>query len=105
MHRDICLSNPEPIVAWIDAFIRELYEIRQILEVEGTPDSAAVEDVFQKCFEARQLWLAGDFNRSDKAARPTADMPTMGEAFFGTRLMEYQRRFLGGGQGKNEGRK
>jgi prephenate dehydrogenase len=105
MHRDICLSNPEPIVAWIDAFIRELYEIRQLLEVEGTPDSAAVEDVFQKCFEARQLWLAGDFNRSDKAARPTADMPTMGEAFFGTRLMEYQRRFLGGGQGKNEGRK
>ena len=92
-------------MAWIDAFIRELYEIRQLLEVEGTPDSAAVEDVFQKCFEARQLWLAGDFNRSDKAARPAADMPTMGEAFFGTRLMEYQRRFLGGGQGKNEGRK
>ena len=105
MHRDICLSNPEPIVAWIDAFIRELYEIRQILEVEGTPDSAAVGDVFQKCFEARQLWLAGDFNRSDKAARPAPELPTIGEAFFGTRVMDYQRRLFGGEQEKNDGRK
>ena len=31
MHRDISVTNNEPIVSWIDSFIRELYEIRKVL--------------------------------------------------------------------------
>ncbi len=37
MHRDICVSNPQPIVAWIDAFIRELYEVRNMLDDSDGP--------------------------------------------------------------------
>ena len=109
MHRDICVSNSEPIVAWIDAFIRELYEIRQLLGVEGTPDSAAVENVFQQSLVAREMWRAGEVSQDPKLNRPSADVPgfaeTMGEAFFGRGLMAYQRKFFGGDRGKSEDRK
>ena len=99
MHRDICLSNPEPIVAWIDAFIRELHDMRQLLGGESPPDSAAVEDVFQKAFVSRELWRAGELDRGDKARQTGDEMPgfaeTMGDAFFGRKMMQAQRKFFG----------
>ena len=109
MHRDICLSNSEPIVAWIDAFIRELYDVRQLLAAEESPDSAAVEDVFQQAFVARELWRSGEFGQTDQAHRSKAEIPgfaeSMGEAFFGRKLMEYQKRIFGGASGRTSDRR
>ena len=48
MHRDICLTNPDEIVAWIDSFIRELYETRKVLTAEGGPDTGAMQKVFEQ---------------------------------------------------------
>ena len=108
MHRDICLSNSEPIVAWIDAFIRELYEIRQLLGGDAPPDSAAVEDVFQKAFVARELWRNGEFGQADKTRKSNAEIPgfaeLMGEAFIGRKLMDAQKRFFRGEQEKESRR-
>ena len=99
MHRDICLSNPEPIVAWIDAFIRELHDIRQLLGGDSPPDSDAVQDVFQKAFVARELWRAGEVDRGYKASGSEEEIAgfgeTMGDAFFGRKLMQAQRKILG----------
>ena len=54
MHRDICVTNPEPIVAWIDAFIRELYEMRKTLTSEDGPDIEAVQEMFEGASTARE---------------------------------------------------
>ena len=60
MHRDICISNAQPIVAWIDAFIRELYEYRKLLDTDGEPpDTDAVGTVFEDAMLARNKWMAG----------------------------------------------
>ena len=82
MHRDICLSNPEPIVAWIDAFIRELHQVRLLLGSESPPDSDAVEDIFQKAYVARELWKNGDVHAA--AALPKVEIPGLAESMFGT---------------------
>ena len=37
MHRDICITNPEPIVAWMDSYIRELYDLRNLLAARTGP--------------------------------------------------------------------
>ena len=63
MHRDICISNAQPIVAWIDAFIRELYEYRKLLDTDGAPpDTDAVGEMFEDARLARNKWLAGEVN-------------------------------------------
>lgn len=99
MHRDICLSNPEPIVAWIDGFIRELYEIRKALDTERGPDGAAVQEMFEQASVARARWLAGAVNSRSRQAGPAAEIPnfaeSMGEMFAGRKLMQAQKRFFG----------
>ena len=97
MHRDICVTNPEPIVAWMDSYIRELYELRNMLAKEGGPDPDAVHEVFEEAMNARARWKAGILTKID---RVTSDIPSfaesMGEVFMGRRGMEVQKKILGG---------
>jgi len=97
MHRDICVTNPEPIVAWMDSYIRELYELRNMLAKEGGPDPDAVHEVFEEAMNARARWEAGIFTKMD---RVTSDIPSfaesMGEVFVGRRGMEAQKKFFSG---------
>jgi len=97
MHRDICVTNPEPIVAWMDSYIRELYELRNMLAKEGGPDPDAVHEVFEEAMNARARWEAGIFTKID---RVTSDIPSfaesMGEVFVGRRGMEAQKKFFSG---------
>lgn len=97
MHRDICVTNPEPIVAWMDSYIRELYELRNMLAKEGGPDPDAVHEVFEEAMNARARWKAGILTKID---RVTSDIPSfaesMGEVFIGRRGMEVQKKILGG---------
>ena len=100
MHRDISITNHEPIVNWIDSFIRELYEIRNTLNYEAGPDPAAVEELFKHAGEERARWLSGAIQPGSRAQRPAPDIPTVGESmaqmFMGSKLMEAQRRMFGG---------
>ena len=108
MHRDICLTNPEPIVAWIDAYIRELYDLRNMLAVEGGPDPDAVHQVFVDAMDARARWQAGIFTTKDRISGPASNIPTFGESmsemFIGSKGMEIQRKLLGGDK-NNRGKK
>jgi prephenate dehydrogenase len=99
MHRDISITNREPIVSWIDSFIRELYEIRNLLKDDSAPDSTAIEELFDHAHEERDRWLAGLVTPGSHAQRNPPDIPTfsesMGEMFLGSKGMEAQRRIFG----------
>ena len=104
MHRDICVSNPEPIVSWIDTFIRQLYQVRQLLADGENLDSAAVLDLFVQARVARAKWLAGDYGSQSRQYSPHQELPTfaesMGDMFMGRKLMDAQRRFFRGDGGR-----
>jgi prephenate dehydrogenase len=102
MHRDICLSNPKPIVAWIDAFIRELYEVRKMLDGQDGqrdgPQGEAIQQMFEQASEARARWLAGGVTQGARGSHPDSEMPTfsenMGQLFVGKKVMDAQKRFF-----------
>lgn len=100
MHRDICVSNPEPIVAWMDAYIRELYDLRNMLANENGPDPETVHQVFVDAMDARARWNAGIFSTIDRLGGPSSEIPTfaesMGEMLVGRRGIEAQKKILGG---------
>ena len=107
MHRDICMSNPEPIVAWIDSFIRELYDVRTLLDQKENLDGAAILNVFVQAGEARAKWMAGDYGPRSKQNNPHQELPSFAESmsdmFVGRKLMEAQRRIFRGT--RDEGRR
>ena len=98
MHRDICVTNPEPIVAWIDAYIRELYDLRNMLANEDGPDPEAVKQVFVDAQDARARWQAGIFTKLDRVSGPAIPTfgETMSEMFIGRRGMEIQKKLFAG---------
>ena len=109
MHRDICVSNPEPIVAWIDSYIRELYQVRQLLDSETGPDSEAIYDFFEHAAEARARWLAGAVTPMSRRRSNQPEIPTfadsMGTMFAGSRGVEALKRATrGDGDRRRRGR-
>jgi prephenate dehydrogenase len=98
MHRDICVSNPEPIVAWIDRFIRELYEVRKLLDNGEGPAAEDVKQVFEQANDARTKWLAGLVTPMARQQASRPEIPTfsetMGQMFVGRKGMDMQRRFF-----------
>lgn len=108
MHRDICVTNPEPIVAWIDTFIRELYKARQLLAESENLDTAAILDLFEQAREGRARWLTGDYGAQARQYNPNEELPTfaqsMGDMFVGRRLMDAQRRVFRGSRGGDQQR-
>ena len=114
MHRDICISNAQPIVAWIDAFIRELYEYRKLLDTDGEmPDTGAVGAMFEDALLARNKWLAGEVNARSRELEHTPEYPTfsqsMGQMFLGGFADRARRMMMGappndrGGDDRNSG--
>ncbi len=101
MHRDICLSNPEPIVAWIDAFIRELYEVRKMLDDGNEPSGDDIKQVFDDASQARARWLAGLVTPLARRGGPATEIPSfsenMGQMFMGQKAMDAQKRFFNRG--------
>ena len=100
MHRDICATNPEAIVSWIDSFIRELYKIRQLLADSENLDTEAILDLFIKARNERARWMAGDYGAQARQYNPHGELPTfsqsMGDMFVGRRLLDAQRRLFRG---------
>ena len=107
MHRDISITNREPIVSWIDSFIRELYEIRNLLKDESGPDPAAVGQLFEQAAEERNRWLAGAITPGSRAQRKGPEIPSfsesMGEMLLGSKGMEAQRRLFRSGRDEDRG--
>ena len=100
MHRDICVSNAEPIVAWIDAFIRELYEYRKLLDTSGEPpDEKAVETLFEDARIARAQWMAGEVNPKAREMQQAREYPSFSESmsqmFMGSWGQRALRRMMG----------
>ena len=100
MHRDICVSNAQPIVAWIDAFIRELYEYRKLLDTDGAePDAGAVETLFEDARVARAKWMAGEVNPKAREMQQVSEYPSFGESmsqmFMGGWGQRALRRMMG----------
>jgi prephenate dehydrogenase len=113
MHRDICLTNSQPIVSWIDAFIKELYEFRKILEAEPQPDGEVVKGVFDQMADARASWLAGEATAQARmATRGGEAMPSVGENMqsmfmgnIGRRLFQANKGMLKDSWDKEKGRR
>lgn len=53
MNRDICLSNREEIVYWIDCYIEGLKELRSLVDENGE----GLKDALVRAQEARGRWL------------------------------------------------
>lgn len=93
MSRDICLTNPEHIIHWIDQFIIELYAFRGL--VQGGGDGQLTQ-VFDSAWESRDRWL------QNKVTAPSADqqvaLPTtaesMGGLLFGDRAAGRMREMM-----------
>jgi prephenate dehydrogenase len=64
MSHDICLTNREPIIRWINSYIEELNTLRHLVNqggihgdsVEGE-GSSKLEDAFKRAREEREGWL------------------------------------------------
>ena len=107
MHRDICVTNPGPIVAWIDTFIRELYEFRKMLDSETEPDPEAIKAAFDNAYTARAQWVAGAV-ASSRQYNPHRELPSftesMGEMFLGRKLLDARKRITQGWSDQNNKR-
>lgn len=55
MSRDICITNKEPILHWIDEFLKELGEFRHLVSENGKE----LEQAFLRAREGREKWLQG----------------------------------------------
>ncbi|MBI2955098.1 MAG: prephenate dehydrogenase/arogenate dehydrogenase family protein [Chloroflexi bacterium] len=53
MHRDICHTNRENILHWLDAYITELTGMRELIAAGDD----RLEEAFRKAKEARDAWL------------------------------------------------
>jgi prephenate dehydrogenase len=53
MGRDICLTNKEPILHWLDDYIEELKRLRSLVNRGG----GELEQAFVRAREAREKWL------------------------------------------------
>lgn len=106
MHRDICVSNPQPIVAWIDAYIRELYEVRNMLDDSDGPRGEELHQLFEDASIARAKWLAGLVSSKTSTAMEIPSFSeNMGQMFMGQKAMDAQKRFfenLKDGSSKNK---
>ena len=83
MNSDICLTNQDGIIRWIDEFIKEMHAFRSLVE-EG---SDSLWKTFDSAWEARDRWLQDKV--ATPAAAPHVDTPTsaenMGALFVGER--------------------
>ncbi|MBO55501.1 MAG: prephenate dehydrogenase [Dehalococcoidia bacterium] len=106
MHRDICHSNSEPIVGWIDAAIKELQEYRTILSDPGSLDSGTLENVFEHAKTARGQWMAGSVQQENRILSPQTEMPTFGDGmaqmFFGRQGTRLRKLMSGWGDSKEK---
>ena len=60
MYRDICLTNRESLLRWIDGYSETLAVFRRILADEGPEQTQALEAYFVKARDARADWATAE---------------------------------------------
>ncbi|MBI4338271.1 MAG: prephenate dehydrogenase/arogenate dehydrogenase family protein [Chloroflexi bacterium] len=84
MHRDICLTNRDSIVYWLDEFIKDLYALRNQVKDGGQDLLKTLNDAW----EARTKWVAG----VQPEAQPPMEVPKPSESmlslFVGSKLAQ-----------------
>ncbi|MDA0988999.1 MAG: prephenate dehydrogenase/arogenate dehydrogenase family protein [Chloroflexi bacterium] len=78
MSRDICLTNQEGLVHWIDRFIKELHTFKELVQ-EGV--EKPLGKAFDDAWEARDRWLQNKI--TSPASAPTVELPTTIETMGG----------------------
>ena len=86
-----CYTNPNALVHWIDQYIAQLYEYRNMIK---DADDGLV-DAFVGAWENRARWEAGAVvNEGDENRLPSAG-ESMATAFLGDRLLQRYRQMTG----------
>ena len=87
MHRDVCLTNKDGIIHWINEFIAELERVKGIIRQDEP--SQPLYDLFETAFEEREKWLDGittPWARADyERPKSLSFGRTTAELMFGTR--------------------
>ena len=81
MNRDISLTNQEGLVHWIDEYIKELYNFRNLVKEGGEKD---IYNAFDAAWEARDRWVQNKVETP--AAHPKVEVPTTAETMGGMLL-------------------
>ena len=87
MHRDVCLTNKDGIIHWINEFIAELERVKGIIRQDEP--SQPLYNLFETAFEEREKWLDGittPWARADyERPKSLSFGRTTAELMFGTR--------------------
>jgi prephenate dehydrogenase len=99
MSLDICVTNREPILHWLDEVIHELQNYRGM--VEATKDQAGAEklgEAFANSWAAREKWLSMYESGRDELDEPSVKLPSAGDQvadlILGGRMRERYQRVL-----------
>jgi len=60
MHRDICISNRDSILRWLDEYAAQLQQFRVLLANEDEEQSAKLLDYFNQARDARADWATAE---------------------------------------------
>ena len=105
MHRDICVTNGELILGWIDRFVEEMHDLRKQVADGADSVGAQLEETFVGAQYIRNQWLDGRVNRGAGPSTTYSDMPTfsenMAQAFLGSKGMDAYKRFKDDNTGKS----
>lgn len=104
VYQDICLTNREGIVFWLDEFIKGLYHLRNLVKQSDTsPD--ALEKALITAWQERAKWLAGVTpGQQEGPSLPTAS-DAMLSLFVGERLAKRMRELQERERGKDKATK
>ncbi len=103
-NRDVCITNAVGISHWIDAFIGELQQLKGVIGRENNAEE--LKGYFESAWENHERWAQG-LVRAPQPASAVQNMSfgqQMGEMFFGSRLMEVQKRLFKDTDGKRDGK-
>lgn len=84
VYRDLCLTNAQNIVRWIDTFIAQLTELRDVL---SSANAEQLDSLFAEAMETRERWLKGEAASSSlDETLEQAGVGRMRQMLFGGRL-------------------
>lgn len=104
MNRDICFTNREGIIHWINAIMQELEEYKRLVSECGED----LGKTFIQVWEARERWLRGVEAPAGAEASAFSEIPRASESFaamiVGDRLARRSRTLLESQEKKAEGK-
>jgi prephenate dehydrogenase len=78
MHRDIVITNREPVTRWIDTVIRDLTALRETLDKDDEALSTELTAFFEKARDARAEWATQTTREGELLQGTEADLSKEG---------------------------